>query len=36
MNIEEEIFKKRVILFDKLIPYGFTKEGNDYLISKLF
>lgn len=34
MNIEEEIFKKRVILFDKLIPYGFTKKENDYLISK--
>ncbi len=34
MNIEEEIFKKRVILFDKLIPYGFTKEGDNYLISK--
>ena len=34
MNIEEEVFKKRIILFDKLIPYGFTKEGNNYLISK--
>ena len=34
MNIEEEIFKKRTILFDTLIPYGFIKKNNTYQISK--
>ncbi len=34
MNIEEEIFKKRVIQYDKLISYGFTKVNNNYIISK--
>ena len=34
MNIEQEIFKKKNILFDQLIPYGFTKVKDQYFISK--
>ena len=34
MNIEKEIFKKSVIVFDKLIPYGFRKEKENYIIRK--
>lgn len=34
MNIEKEIFKKCVINFDKLLPYGFEKSGDKYIISK--
>ena len=34
MNIEKEIFKRCTILYDKLIPFGFTKENNVYLIEK--
>ena len=28
MNFEEDIFRKRVILFDKLEPFGFKKIDN--------
>lgn len=34
MNIEKEIFKKSVINFDKLLPYGFEKSADRYIISK--
>lgn len=34
MCIEEKIFKKTVILYDQLIPYGFKKENEKYTISK--
>ncbi len=34
MNIEEEIFKRYVVEFDKLETFGFKKENNNYLISK--
>ncbi len=34
MNIENEIFKKCVIVYDKLVPYGFKKNGESYTISK--
>ncbi len=34
MNIEQEIFKRSVINFEKLIPYGFKKENKNYIISK--
>ena len=34
MDIEKEIFKRCTILYDKLIPFGFTKENNVYLIEK--
>lgn len=34
MNIENEIFKKNTIVYDKLIPYGFQEIDNKYIISK--
>ncbi len=34
MNIENEIFKKSVIIYDKLIPFGFKKVGEKYTMSK--
>lgn len=34
MNIEDEIFNKSTIVYDKLIPYGFKKIGEKYTISK--
>lgn len=34
MNIEDEIFKKSLIQFDKLLDYGFQKKGNNYLFSQ--
>ena len=34
MNIEEEVFKRCKVLYDKLIPFGFTKENNVYQIEK--
>ena len=36
MNIENEIFKRTTVLFEKLIDYGFKKHENTYLIEKLF
>ncbi len=35
MTIEDNIFNKRIIIYDKLVPYGFKKTGNKYLMSKL-
>lgn len=34
MSIEEHLFKKVRINFDKLISYGFKKEKDRYLYSK--
>ena len=34
MNIEEEIFKKHKIKFNKLISYGFNKKANIYKYTK--
>lgn len=34
MEIEQEIFKKSTIIYDKLIPYGFEKKDDSYFISK--
>lgn len=34
MNIENEIFKKSVIDYSKLIAYGFKKENKLYLLSQ--
>lgn len=34
MEIEKEIFKRSNIAWDQLIPYGFQKQGDKYLISK--
>jgi len=34
MNLEEEIFRKSVLLYDKLIPFGFQMENGCYTISK--
>ena len=34
MNIEDVIFKKYVPDFDKLIKYGFKKDGNEYVFKK--
>ena len=36
MNIEEEIFKKSHIIFEKLEEYGFIKKGNNYYYLKNF
>ena len=36
MNIEEKVFKKEKLNKEKLIPYGFIKEGNTYKYSKKF
>ena len=34
MKIEDEIFKKSEIDYDKLIPYGFKCENGKYVYSK--
>ena len=36
MSIEENIFKRKVLNTEKLIPFGFTKEGKTYVYSKKF
>lgn len=36
MNIENDIFKRTNINFDKLIKYGFKKEKNNYIYEKNF
>lgn len=36
MNIEQEVFKRRKICFDKLLEYGFQQEGNHYVYSTIF
>lgn len=33
MNIEENIFKRSSIIFEKLVPYGFIRKDNKYLFS---
>lgn len=34
MDIEKDIFQKSVIDYDKLIPYGFQKKEDKYVLSK--
>lgn len=34
MNIENEIFKRYCVNFNKLTDYGFKKESNNYVIEK--
>lgn len=34
MNIEKEIFKNSIILYDKLISYGFKNKDGKYTLSK--
>ena len=34
--MEEEIFKKTIVNYTKLLEYGFMKENNMYLYSKVF
>lgn len=36
MNIENEIFKRTTINFNKLSKYGFKKENNTYIYEKVF
>lgn len=36
MNLEQEIFKKSKVEFDKLVPFGFKKENNIYKYSEVF
>ena len=36
MNIEEDIFKRTHVDYDKLIAYGFRKENNYYVYEKIF
>ena len=36
MNIEEEIFKRRKVDYNKLIEYGFIKKNNGYSYSRTF
>lgn len=36
MDIEKEIFKKARVKEEALLPYGFRKEGEDYLYEKEF
>lgn len=36
MNFEQEVFKRKVIDFNKLLDYGFEKIGDTYKFSKLF
>ena len=34
MNIEDDVFKRTIVHFETLIPYGFIKNGNIYEYSK--
>lgn len=36
MNIENELFKRSIVNFNKLIEYGFKKENNNYIFEKEF
>lgn len=36
MSLESDFFKKKRVLFDKLLPYGFSKEGEGYLYKESF
>ena len=36
MNIEEEIFNKYKVDFNKLIKFGFIKQNENYIYSKIF
>ena len=36
MRIEQEVFKKSKVIFDKLIPFGFIKEEKGYVYRVLF
>lgn len=36
MNIENDVFARTHVIFDKLESYGFTKENNRYIYSTIF
>ena len=36
LNIEDEIFKRAYVDFDKLCDYGFKKDNNGYVLEKIF
>ncbi len=36
MNIENEVFKKFIPNFDKLLRYGFKKKNNNFIFEKMF
>ena len=36
MSIEDEVFKRKKLNEDKLIPFGFVKQGKLYKYSKKF
>lgn len=36
MSIDSEFFKHKVIILDKLIPFGFVRDGEDYLYRQIF
>ena len=36
MNLEKEIFKKRKVIKERLVPFGFTEEDGKFTYSELF
>ena len=36
MNIENEIFKRAKVDYNKLLKYGFKKDNNNYIYEKIF
>ncbi len=36
MNIENEVFKRTIVDFKKLVKYGFKEEKNNYIFEKQF
>lgn len=36
LSIEEEVFKRSIVNYNKLIDYGFKKDGNRYILKKEF
>lgn len=36
MSLESDYFKRKSPIFEALIPYGFTQEGDTYCYQELF
>ncbi len=36
MSIEQEVFRRRTILFDSLVPFGFERDGGGYRHAEAF